>query len=196
MFFSRSIRRKLYGGLFIVAMMIVILTISGLNGLYSYRQSVTEFQFALNEAPRRSELLTAIAKLAEPLNAEVANTQTAWSGQKITFVNQLEETNETLLKLQKKLDLLPNTASYSLVRARMNRTLATIRNELKEIESVQENLDLAAQREETLLFLQKQTFYLLTISGEFPQYEENLENTLQEATNVYNAGFWWVGCSA
>ncbi|QDU79859.1 Sporulation kinase D [Polystyrenella longa] len=196
MFFSRSIRRKLSGGLFIVALMIVVLTLSGLNGLYSYRQSVSEFKFAINEAPRRSELLSTIAHLAEPLNVEVTEDQTSWFGQKKAFSIQLEIAKQKLTKLQKKLDILPNTTSYSLVRVRMNRTLATMRDEIREMEAVHAGLDSPAQRDETIAFLRKQTFDLLNVAGEFPEHQENLENTLKEATEVYNAGFWWVGCTA
>ncbi|MAT14497.1 MAG: hypothetical protein CMJ46_04420 [Planctomyces sp.] len=196
MFFSRSIRRKLYGGLFIVAVMIVILTFSGLNGLFSYQASVSEFQFAMHEAPRRSNIITAIAGLAEPLNVEVADDPALWYGQKKTFLTKLEETQATIRRTHKKLDLLPNSRVYTPVRGRMNRTLVTIRNELFQMESLVEGLDLKAQREETLALLRKNIFYLLDIADEFPEHEENIENTIKEATEVYNAGFWWVGCSA
>ncbi|MEZ6048133.1 MAG: HAMP domain-containing sensor histidine kinase [Planctomycetaceae bacterium] len=196
MFFSRSIRRKLYGGLFIVAMMIVILTLSGLNGLYSYRNSVSEFQFAINEAPRRSELIAAIANLAEPLNVEVADELSAWLGQKQAVIESLQKTREALELSHKKLDLLPNSTIYSPLRGQMNRTLGTIRDELQEMESLLAGLTSPAQREETLKYLQKETFYLLNIVKEFPEHQENIDNTLREATDVYNAGFWWVGSSA
>jgi len=63
----RSIRRKLIVGLVLVLVMMATLSISGLGGLWSYRQAVRELSFSVFEAPDRERLEAELAALATPL---------------------------------------------------------------------------------------------------------------------------------
>ena len=63
----RSIRRKLIVGLARVLVMMATLSISGLGGLWSYRQAVRELSFSVFEAPDRERLEAELAALATPL---------------------------------------------------------------------------------------------------------------------------------
>ena len=67
MVLARSIRRKLIVGLALVLVMMATLSISGLGGLWSYRQAVRELNFSVFEAPDRERLEAEIAVLATPL---------------------------------------------------------------------------------------------------------------------------------
>jgi len=76
MVLARSIRRKLIVGLALVLVMMATLSISGLGGLWSYRQAVRELSFSVFEAPDRERLEAELAVLAAPL----LDQQTAISG--------------------------------------------------------------------------------------------------------------------
>jgi len=76
MVLARSIRRKLIVGLALVLVMMATLSISGLGGLWSYRQAVRELSFSVFEAPDRERLEAELATLAAPL----LDQQTAISG--------------------------------------------------------------------------------------------------------------------
>ena len=67
MVLARSIRRKLIVGLALVLVMMAPLSISGLGGLWSYRQAVRELNFSVFEAPDRERLEAELAALATPL---------------------------------------------------------------------------------------------------------------------------------
>ena len=67
MVLARSIRRKLVVGLALVLVMMATLSISGLGGLWSYRQAVRELNFSVFEAPDRERLEAELAALATPL---------------------------------------------------------------------------------------------------------------------------------
>ena len=67
MVLARSIRRKLIVGLALVLVMMATLSISGLGGLWSYRQAVRELNFSVFEAPDRERLEAELATLAIPL---------------------------------------------------------------------------------------------------------------------------------
>ena len=64
---ARSIRRKLIVGLVLVLVRMATLSISGLGGLWSYRQAVRELNFSVFEAPDRERLEAELAVLATPL---------------------------------------------------------------------------------------------------------------------------------
>jgi signal transduction histidine kinase len=67
MVLARSIRRKLVVGLSLVLVMLATLSVSGLGGLWSYRQAVRELNFSVFQAPDRERLEAALAGLATPL---------------------------------------------------------------------------------------------------------------------------------
>ena len=69
---ARSIRRKLIIGLALVLVMMATLSISGLGGLWSYRQAVRELNFSVFEAPDRERLEAELAVLATPLLDDAA----------------------------------------------------------------------------------------------------------------------------
>lgn len=67
MVLARSIRFKLIIGLALVLVMMATLSISGLIGLWSYRQAVRELTFSVFEAPDRERLEAELGALATPL---------------------------------------------------------------------------------------------------------------------------------
>ncbi len=67
MVLARSIRFKLIIGLALVLVMMATLSISGLVGLWSYRQAVRELTFSVFEAPDRERLEAELGALATPL---------------------------------------------------------------------------------------------------------------------------------
>ncbi len=67
MVLARSIRRKLVVGLSLVLVMLATLSVSGLGGLWSYRQAVRELNFSVFQAPDRERLEAGLAGLATPL---------------------------------------------------------------------------------------------------------------------------------
>jgi two-component system NtrC family sensor kinase len=67
MVLTRSIRFKLIIGLALVLVMMATLSISGLVGLWSYRQAVRELTFSVFEAPDRERLEAELGALATPL---------------------------------------------------------------------------------------------------------------------------------
>lgn len=75
MLFTRSIRRKLLFGLALILVMLTILTMAGLSGLGSYRQSVDDLEFVMHDAPHTSTLTDAIVQIQKPLDWKPTNEQ-------------------------------------------------------------------------------------------------------------------------
>ena len=67
MFLTRSIRRKLVLGLTLVLVMLTILSLSGINGLMSYRRLVNDPDFRSRQAPRRADVIASLGLLIETL---------------------------------------------------------------------------------------------------------------------------------
>ena len=72
---TRSIRRKLTLSLLILVAMLGVLALTALSGLSAYRSLVRQLEVAVREAPRQSELLASVGKLAEPLGIPIPRPQ-------------------------------------------------------------------------------------------------------------------------
>lgn len=77
MFFTRTIRRKLFLGLGLMLCIVLTLGISGVTGLHSYRDVVGTLDHILNEAPHKAQLCATVTELFEPLRQDPATRTTA-----------------------------------------------------------------------------------------------------------------------
>ncbi|MFM7159605.1 MAG: hypothetical protein ACKO3P_04435, partial [Planctomycetaceae bacterium] len=70
MLFTRTIRRKMLLGVAMVLAMLVVLSAGSLLGLRAYRKSIDKLDTELSSAPRKAELIEAIARLQIPLQRQ------------------------------------------------------------------------------------------------------------------------------
>ena len=67
MLFTRTLRRKLLLGVGLVLGMLAILSISGMLGLRSYRETIRDLEYDLHHAPQQAALEHSVSSLFEPL---------------------------------------------------------------------------------------------------------------------------------
>ena len=135
MLFTRTIRRKMVFGLSLVLVMLVTLSLSGISGLVSYRQTVRGLEQIINHVPRRADLTAAIALLNEPL---LQNTP---QSRRQAFQRQLDDTRAKILDFRRKLDLLPPEPGVRARRQVTEPLLARVAVRLERLDRMQQGLD-------------------------------------------------------
>ena len=135
MLFTRTIRRKMVFGLSLVLVMLVTLSLSGISGLVSYRQTVRGLEQIINHVPRRADLTAAVALLNEPL---LQNTP---QSRRQAFQRQLDDTRAKILDFRRKLDLLPPEPGVRARRQVTEPLLARVAVRLERLDRMQQGLD-------------------------------------------------------
>lgn len=105
MLFTRTLRRKLMFGVGLVLVMLLILSASGIRGLNSYRQVVHDLDYALNDAPQKSDLQSAMARLFGPFRTEPGARPAAPRTEQ--FAEPLAGARNQLDAFQRRLNALP-----------------------------------------------------------------------------------------
>ena len=103
MVLARSIQRKLIIGLVLVLVMMGTLSISGLAGLWSFREAVRDLSVSVFEAPDREALESELAALATPLLDDQPH-QT-----RRELVDQHRQATEAVVEYQRRWAALPET---------------------------------------------------------------------------------------
>ncbi len=108
MFFTQTIRRKLGFGLGIIFCMLILLAYGAVSGLRSYHDTVSEFQYSLDDLPNRDRLILSVVALNDPLQ-KILNSRTdeASAHFQQKFEQQLKEVHTEIKDFLQKVDQLP-----------------------------------------------------------------------------------------
>src|SRR5258708_38059499 len=104
--FTGTISRKMLLGVSLVMGMLLILSFSGISGLYSFRRVIRELDYDITEAPQKADLVAASSALHEPLYLSVSNDARAGLLQKY-FGGLLEQAKRQLAEFRRRSDNLP-----------------------------------------------------------------------------------------
>jgi len=182
--FAPTIRRKMVFGLALVLVMLMTLSLSGLSGLISYRDTVRDLDISINQVPRRSELTAAIASLTAPL----VNLQPSY--RQSEFSKQLESVRQRVREFRRKLDALPPKPAVTAQRPITEQLLRGMVKRLDELENPQ------TRKAGTDLML-RELAHLQVLVHQFPDAQIGLSDTLHHAERAYHTRLWWVcGTSA
>jgi signal transduction histidine kinase len=133
---TRTIRRKLACGLALVIAMLLVLSISGIAGLVSYRNVVHELDYVIHDAPHQADLTACIALLFEPVDL-IAKADVSDEFQQQQFELRLGEARHIVLDFRKKLDRLPPSDMPHAQRPFIETSLAEIDAGLDRLEVIQ-----------------------------------------------------------
>ncbi|MCA8987366.1 MAG: HAMP domain-containing protein, partial [Planctomycetaceae bacterium] len=139
MFLTCSIRRKLFFQFALVFLMLLMTTAASIVGLASYRDVVTDLEFSIKDAPRKSDLVAAIDVLFVPLMQQPGyrgktDLETFAAFQHHQFGIALRRSQDSIRKFLTQLDHLPNQSSinaddYTLLKRRIIDTIAFLEKE-------------------------------------------------------------------
>ena len=189
--FTRTIRRKMVFGLALVLVMLVILSLSGLSGLLSYRQTVRDLDFSINQVPRRGELTSALGALFEPLLL------TAPRYRQSAFAEALRKTRTDVARYRRKLDRLPPKPGVNARRQVAEPLLTEIDEGLDRLETLQAGLGDQRTVSRTTRQILEEVARLHVIAHGIPDSQVGLNDTLAHASRAYHSRLAWVlGTSA
>jgi len=111
-FFTCSIRRKLFVEFGLVFVILLLMAVAAMVGLVAYRDVLADLEYSINDAPRLSDLTSAIDGLYEPLceqPKEMSNfdPEIFASSQHHKFNSQFRDTKEQILQFLARVDELP-----------------------------------------------------------------------------------------
>ena len=193
----RTIRRKMMGGLALVLVMLVILALSGISGLTSYRNAVHELAFSINKAPRTADLSAAIGLLFEPLLQPPPQTEAGARNLQQTIERQLQQTRAELAEFQLKLKQLPPAPMFRAREPLTDQFLAHVERQLGTVERLARALPVQDRRESVLAEMRQAVMQAQAVALRIPDYQDGLNSTLDRARDVYRSRFWLVcGSSA
>jgi signal transduction histidine kinase len=201
--FTRTIRRKLLLGAGLVMGMLLILSASGISGLYSYRHVIHRLEFDLTEAPQQAELVAAAAALFEPLGER--SPDGLWS---------VDDSPRAARRLEEKFGRLIDSAQEKLDEfgRRKERLFATrvwlgkvidpflqnYHDDLKRLRQLNRELANPAgdsqSRLATLRMMEDQVAGLLIVASRVPDPAPAMSRSLKEAKGVYRSSLvvMWV----
>lgn len=198
MFFGRSIRRKLYVILATFAVMIIILVYNGVSGLFAYYSAVRQFQKSVEDAPPKSELMTSIIDLQEPLRGPIKEDAENKLKQQKAFNARLVKTQEAFSSFHLKLDELAQDPLKRGWAESTRGSLDMIEFGLRQLEKDQASLlaEDSATRSLALANL-RSTIMEMTVSADrIAENRNEISHTLDDAKKVYNFRLWAIGISS
>lgn len=193
MLFTRTIRRKMVCGMALVLVMLVMLSLSGISGLMSYRNAVNDLDFSINRAPRRAELSDAFGLLFDPLLFDSApETVEGARYQQNAFQERLAEAQVRVSEFRRKLDNLPPSETAVRQRPVTLAMLEEIDRRLQKLGELQEGLIDLEHREQISHQMLLEVGRLESLAQRMPDYQDGLNNTLTKARGVYRSRFVMV----
>jgi len=190
MFLTRTIRRKMVFGLVLVLVMLVVLSLSSISGLVSYRNAVTELDASINETPRVADLLVSLGSLFEPLVMEAATPQAAQAafGTRLGVVrDQVDEFRHRLEQSSPALEVL------SQRRPVFNAMLDDIYITFRRLDSLQlASGEDALPAEEAAEMMRIELGALLNRVRKMPDSRGSQIAILNQARREYHSHFWLV----
>lgn len=192
MFLTRTIRRKMVFGLVLVLVMLVVLSLSSISGLISYRNAVRELDASINQTPRVSDLFASLGSLFEPLVLESATLEAARLRQ-AEFETQLALTRGQVNEFRRRLEQhSPATSLLSQRRPMINAMLHDIDDTLDRLDRRQSAAREMGLPPDTAERMRLELGALLNRVRKMPDSEGDQTAILNQARREYRSHFWLV----
>jgi two-component system, NtrC family, sensor kinase len=187
MFFTRTLRRKLLLGVGLVLGMLLVLAISGIRGLNSYRDVIRDLDYDINGAPQQSELVAAIGKLFQPFRLRVSDGAQGGAVLEEQFSLRCLALRHTLAEYRRRTEELPPAAGPIGQRPIVDALLLDIDTGLARVEAWGRELSEDPNRGQTLGRMKDQLARMLTNALQVPDPVEGLKRNLQQAKLAYRS---------
>lgn len=203
MILTRSIRRKLAVALGLLTIALFGLFSASLIGLWDYRALVRDLEVAINEAPRQSELLASIGRLAEPFNIRIPSESGTSEKRRQLFLDRqrkellkaIDATQADVEDYFQRLDefhaLKRSPISSSLERMTHDRHDSMI-TKLRMMRSTAASMSDWQRQESTIAFIAKNLAQLNEIARNTPQPLAEVRPMLVDAHSSYRLHFRMV----
>lgn len=192
MWLTRSIRRKLVLSLGLVMLMLLVVAGSGVSGLLAYRAVIDDLNFSINEAPRRSDLVSSIGELLKPLLHSPTATRELREIRRLACQQRIAQTRDELTRFRQRLQELPRTEGIAARKVVIEQMLPTIEGGLDQLElrlpdlvdeqrqyqAADDMLRIAADLEIRML--------------DIPSPLEGLHSRVSQAKLIYQSHLWTV----
>lgn len=200
---TRSIRRKLAVALGLLMLALVGFFVSSIVGLWDYRALVRDLETAINGAPRRSELLASIGRLAEPFDIRIpSETEVSDSirrgvveRQRQALLDAIRETRTEVVDYFNRLDefhkLKRVPISDSLERKNYSDRDRML-EKLALMESESGSMTDWKRQDASVVFVAKQLAQLNEIARNTPPPMAEVRSMLIDAHANYRLHFWMV----
>jgi len=199
MWLTRSIRRKLVLSLALVMIMLAFVAGSGVSGLWAYRSVIHDLDFAINEAPRRSDLVSSIGALLKPLLHLPRATPEAREFRRMACQQRIAQTRDELARFRQRLQDLPQSKPVIERTVVIQFLLPTIEGGMDELErrlpGLSDARTEAAVTDEMLRIATDLEVRVLDI----PSPMEGMHARVAEAKLIYQSHLWTMlvcGCVA
>jgi signal transduction histidine kinase len=186
MLFTRTLRRKLMLGVGLVFVMLLILSVSGIGGLSSYRSVVRELDYDINFAPQRHELIHSIAALLEPFLLKIQSADDA-AYQHQLFRERLDQATVSVADYRRRTEDLPPAAAATTQRPYTEALLFSIDQQLTELRQKEQSLGDEKTREATVNRMQRPIMRAIMAARQLPDPVEGLKGSFDHAKRVYRS---------
>ena len=187
MFLTRSIRRKLVLGLTLVLVMLTVLSLSGINGLISYRRLVNDPDFKAKRGTRRADVVVALSQLVETLMPPVS-VDSAGLDRKV-FNTRVTTCKTTLAKYLRRINLQPRSNYRDITKdlaSSLQEELDGIQNRIESNSTSDKLISPETARVEVVTLMR-----LLVQAQSLPE-NDTLNAKLEEARSDYKSGLAWI----
>ncbi len=105
MFHTNSIRRKLFLGLSLIVGIFAVLAYAGVDGMISYGRLLDDLELSVRSAPRRSDVMAAVATLMDPLDGKKISEIKSHADQAFVAKKRAEAFQATLSDLEASIEV-------------------------------------------------------------------------------------------
>jgi len=186
MLFTRTLRRKLMLGVGLVLVMLLILSVSGIGGLSSYRSVIRDLDYDINSAPQRHELIHSISALLEPFLLKIQSPEEA-RFQRQLFKQQLDEVENSIAEYRRRKESMPPAVAATTQKPYTDALLYSIDQQLAELREKEKALGEPSAREATIAKMQRPIMRAIMAARQLPDPVEGLKGNLDHAKRVYRS---------
>lgn len=188
MLFTRTIRRKLLLGLALVFFMLLTVSVSSVWGLWSFRNVVRNFDYAINHAPHDDEVVSAVGLLLEPvlLLLQVDDKAKARYQQQL-FADKMTQARKRIQNFRNKLEDMPPSELTTGQRVVTETLLRQIDVGLHTLDDKQDEARRQPDPETVGREMLEELAALQKLSHDVPDPVEGLTRMLDRAGTVYRS---------
>ncbi len=190
-----TIKRKLVFGLVLVLCISTIMTASGIVGLVSYKNVISNLNMGLNVAPHKSDLFDAVSGLFIPLripvdrSGSVTKQQAAANAQRDQFSRALQQARQAHDNFWSRTERLPAeivTGRRVVTQSILNR----MDERLKALDRAKELLADLNRHDSAVEILIREVADLVLGAKELPDPASSLRQELEHAVRVYRTSWY------
>ncbi len=166
--------------------MLLILSISGISGLNSYRRVIRQLDYDITEAPQQADLVKAAGALFRPLLGRVDNVDDAAFQQK-QVGQSLAAAEERLFEFRRRFDSLPPSGVKMGQGPVTESLLQDYHDKLTQLELLNEQLADIGNRDQAIRQMINMAGRLQTVALQIPDPGEGMSRSLSEARQSYRS---------